>query len=207
MAKNSESKLVAQAPHDAVFLLSKDETHLTFMITRASAIEQYAMIEQVLVALCAYLMGISVDIAGIPFFKMNNARARLAMVERLLKKKHGNAYNIFWNSLVKHLRPIDERRNQIVHWITEQTATSNKERQCCLVSPNYWDRTEDSEKIYLDDLYDFILKCFFYFRLIQHFNWLISGSPKKIHPAWPEICQQPIIYPPPDTHPLYRKWQ
>lgn len=203
MSMNSKS----QKPHDAIFLVDKDETHRPFMVARASAIEQYANVEQVLASLCAYLMGVTVDVAGIAFFKMNNARARLMMLDRLLKKKHGNTYNIFWNSLVKQLRQIDERRNLIVHWITEKTATSNNERWSCLVGANYWDKTENSEKIYLNDLYNFILKCEFFYHLIQHFLWIISGSPKKIHASWPEICQQPIVYPPPKAHPLFRKWQ
>lgn len=194
----------SRKPHDALFLIDIDETHQTFMIARASAIEHYANIEQVLASLCAYLMGVTVDIAGIPFFKMNNARARLAMLERLLKKKHGNTYNIFWNSLVKQLQPIDDRRNLIVHWITEKTVTSNNEQWSCLVGANYWDRTENSEKIHLSDMYEFILKCDFFYHLIQHFLWLISESPKKIHESWPEICQQPIVYPAPNNHPLYR---
>ena len=86
MAGDSKS----QYSQDALYLISNDEIHQPFMVARASAIERYADIEQVLASLCAYLMGVSVDIAGIPFFKMNNARARQAMLARLLKKKHGN---------------------------------------------------------------------------------------------------------------------
>ena len=197
----------AQMPHDATFLIDKDATHQTFMIARASAIEQYANIEQALASLCAYLMGVPIDVAGIPFFRMNNARARLMMLERLLKKKHGNTFNIFWNSLVKELKQIDDTRNLIVHWITEKTATSNDERWTCLVGANYWDRTENSRKIALDDLYEFILKCDFFYHLTQHFLWVISKSSKKMHPNWPDICQAAVVYPPPDTHPLFRKWQ
>lgn len=195
----------SQQPHDALFLITNDETHQTFMVARASAIERYADIEQILASLCAYLMGVTVDIAGIPFFRMNNARARLAMLKRLLKKKHGDTYNNFWNSLAKELKPIDDKRNLIVHWITEKTVTSNNERWSCLVGANYWDRTENSEKIYLNDIYEFILRCHFFYHLIQNFLWVISESPKKIHASWPEICQQPVVYPPLNTHPLYRQ--
>ena len=195
----------SEQPHDALLLITKGKTHQTFMVARASAIEHYADIEQILASLCAYLMGVTVDIAGIPFFKMNNARARLDMLERLLNKKHGNTYNIFWNSLKKELNPIDLKRNKIVHWITEKTVTSDNERWSCLVGANYWDRTENSEEIHLNDIYDFILKCHFFYHLIQNFLWVISGSPKKIHELWPEICQQPVVYPPLRNHPLYRQ--
>lgn len=200
MTGNNKSQKI----HDALSLIDIDETHQTFMVARASAIEHYANIEQVLASLCAYLMGVTVDIAGIPFFKINNARARLAMLDRLLKKKHGDTYNIFWNSLNKQLNPISEKRNLIVHWITKKTVTSNNDRYSSLVGANYWDRTEHSPEILLNEIYDFIIKCHFYYHLIQHFHWVISGLPKKIDESWPKICQQQIIYPPPKTHPLYR---
>ena len=167
-------------PHDATFLIDKGETHQTFMIARASAIEQYANVEQVLASLFAHLMGVTMDMGGIPFFRMNNARARLMMLERLLKKKHGNEFNLFWNSLAKELGQIDGTRNLIVHWITEKTATSNNERWTCLVGANYWDRTENSQKISLDDLYEFILKCDFFYHLVQHFLWVITASTFKV---------------------------
>jgi hypothetical protein len=193
--------------HNATFLIEKAPTHQTFMIARATSIEQYANIEQALVALCAHLMGVTVDVAGVPFFQMNNARARLIMLERLLKKRHGSEFNVFWNSLQKQLREMDNTRNQIVHWITEKTVTSDNESWTCLVGANYWDRTENSPKLRLDDLYDFILKCDFIYHLLQHFTWVISKSSKMIHPTWPAICHEEVVYPPPETHPLFRKWQ
>lgn len=188
---------------EALVHIDPSLTHREFMLARASAIEQYAYIEQILCTLCAHLMDAPVDVVGVMFYKMNNARARLDALERLLKKKHGNKYNSFWNSLVKYLKSIDQKRNLIVHWTTEKTSTSEGKSWTCLVSLNYWDKKDDPEKIYLEDLYNFALVSNFFYHLIQHFVWVISESPKKIDSSWSEICLQPIDFPPPNTHPLH----
>ena len=201
----SEFTGASDTQHPATFLLSNNELFVTFMVARATAIEQYAMVEHSLARLFAYLMGTSQELASVPFFKMNNARARLIMLEQLLKKKHGSTYNIFWNSLVKHLRPIDDKRNSIVHWVVAQSLTRSNKPYYFLVGNNWPHVNQEADGIYRDDLYDYILQCYFFFNLIYNFHWVISGSPKKIDPSWPEICQQPIVYPPPEHHPLYRK--
>jgi len=194
-------------PSDALFLIEKVPTHVTFMIARASAIEQYAGVEHALCRLCAHLMKVPVETAGTLFFRMNNARARMQAIGKLVRKNHGTTYNLFWNSLSNEVQAIDQRRNLIVHWTTKKTATSKGESWSSLIGQNQAENTETAEELFLDDLYAFILKCDFFYHIINHFFWVVSGSPKKIDPSWPQICQQPIIYPPPQTHPLFRKWK
>ncbi len=179
----------------------------------------YANYEQSLAALFAHLMSVTPDYAGVPFFRLNNARARSEILERLLHKRHGSDYNVFWNSLKRyHMRPLDERRNNVVHWGSMANVFLHAETKEAKVIPsldpqNFWDRTENTPKAYLDDLYDFMLRCDFVMRLVNMFVLVISGKTAEIDNAqvqaelqtWREICQQQVTYPPPSSHPLYRK--
>jgi len=196
-------------PHPALVLIPEHEVERAFAIARATAIAWYTHIEKSLASFFAHLMGVSEDYAGVSFFRINNARARNAMLERLLKKRHGGTYNIFWNSLVKQLQALDETRNQIVHWTTV-THMSDKGRDAVtLIPPNHWDRdwgNPGAPEITVEHLYEFILKCDFYSRMFNIFTWTLSGQ-REVDPTWQQIFQQPVIYPPPNSHPLYRKPQ
>jgi hypothetical protein len=179
-----------------------------FFLARACAIEAYALVENSLVSLYAHLMGVPADVAGVSFFRINNSRARLAILERLLKKKHGATHNFFWNSLVKnHLRPLDDLRNQVVHWIVMTNLEYNDQEVRIgghtLHPPNYWDRTENTPNMSEEELYDFSLKSYFLFRLVAEFVRFLAGR-EQMPPAWQQIFQQPVAYPPPDIHPLAR---
>jgi hypothetical protein len=193
--------------HAALLLIPSDEVSRNFLVARAVSIARYAMLENSLAQLFAYLMGVQPDMAGIVFFRINNSRARNAAIERLLKKKHGNTYSIFWNSLDKHLRSLDGDRNNVVHWQTSTTISVDTVPQSTvvlnLVPPNFWDRTESTPAISIGDLHDFILKCDFVSRLVNVFWWKISGS--DIDSALLDIFQQPVEYPPHNTHPLCQR--
>lgn len=190
-------------PHFVNPLLPSHDLSKEFFIARAAAIRTYASYEISLVTLFGYLMGIQPDYAGIPFFKINNARARNSIIEKLLKKRHGNTYNIFWNSLAKLLNAIDTTRNQIVHWpinVTIDASQSSKPKKLALVPPNFWDSSENTPEMTVNDLYDFIVKCDFVSRSINTFYMTISGR----FDTWRDIYLQPITYPPLDNHPLFQ---
>ncbi|MHB8150417.1 MAG: hypothetical protein ACYDIB_09670 [Desulfobulbia bacterium] len=193
--------------HAALQLIPKDEVSRDFLVARAVAIARYAMLEYSLAQLFAHLMGVEPDVAGVIFFRINNSRARNSAIERFLKKKHGNAYNIFWNSLEKQLRILDGKRNNVVHWATSTTISVDTNPQSTvkleLIPPNFWDRTESTPAISTEDLYDFILQCDFISRLVNIFWWRLSGLGDVS--AGLDIFQQPVAYPPPDTHPLCLK--
>ena len=200
--------------HKALSLIPKDEISRDFLIARATAISRYAILENSLASFFSSLMGTSEDIAGITFFRINNARSRIAILERLLKKKYEDKFNSYWNSLAKHLRNLDGTRNNIVHWATEtyintDLPTAQQVTSLKLIPPNFWDRTQNSPDITLNELYDFILKCDFFARLINIFNWDVNGNPyapqKHIPNSNDEMYSQPISYPPPDDHPLLLK--
>lgn len=173
-----------------------------FCLARGSAITQYAYYEEALACLFAILMGVSNDVAGIPFFKINNARSRLAMIERLLKKRYGSKYNLFWNSLSKHIQVLDLQRNKVVHWTW--TTVCSDPPYASLIPPNHWDADENTPSLLLADLDEFELKCVFFTSLIACFGYTLSDEP-FVQPTWPEIFQQPVSYPPRSDHPLIQK--
>lgn len=198
-------------PMDALYLFDQSPTHTHFMIARSQAIEQYANIENALATICAHLMDVKPDICGVMFYKMNNARSRLMVIDRLLHKKHGNTYNLFWNSLFKELRQLDDRRNLIVHWITKKSGQSSPGTNgifwSSLIAPNTHDVNENASELFQTDLYAFILKCDFFYHLLMNFWFTISNSLKVRHASWPQIFLEPVTYPPPSNHPLFRNWK
>src|SRR5258708_4463817 len=201
--------------HPAAILFSNDPVDLQFQLTRGRAIQSYTTVELSLAMLFSQLMGVPQDYAGVSFFRINNARARLGILERLLKKRHSSNYNLFWNSLRKELRILDDERNNVVHWAEiahidgQPDGTTRKTIK--LAPPNFWDRTENTPELELTNLLDFILKCDFFARLVNMFFITLSGQMEQLardeqyKTTWLGIFQQPIIYPPLHSHPLYRK--
>ena len=80
------------------------------------AIQAYSELEQSLFILFTQLTFMEPHISGIVFFKIVNSGARNSIIEKLIKQRHGEKYNKFWNSFIDQLRPIDIKRNEIVHW-------------------------------------------------------------------------------------------
>jgi hypothetical protein len=94
-------------------------------IARSRAIDAYSRIEQSLSMLLSYLLGTSMDLAAIVFFRITNANSRNAIIEDLLAKRHGETYKAYWDGipgthnkrgLFTWLRQLDADRNKIVHW-------------------------------------------------------------------------------------------
>ena len=91
-----------------------------FWAVRAKAIQCYASLEQSLCRLLASLGNMEPEVAGIIFFKISSADSRNKIIEKLFKRRHNGQYNLFINSLITQLRPVDIKRNEIVHWNTAQ---------------------------------------------------------------------------------------
>lgn len=178
-----------------------------FVLARGYAITFYAMYEHSLANLFAHLSGMVHGAAGSVFFRIQSSHTRNIVLEDLLKKKYGNQHNIFFNSLIKHIRELDTQRNHIVHWAA--VTYINVDKPSCsqiyaikLTPPNIWDFSDNSPELWEQDLIDFRTKCDFFTRLINVFNAVIQNqSPSQ---AWRDICSQPITYPPPADHPLLR---
>jgi hypothetical protein len=173
----------------------------------AYAIQGYAGIEQNLCLLMAHTTGMAPDITGIIFFKIASAQSRNSILEKLIRKKHGDQFNPFWNSYFKALRVIDQSRNEIVHWgavtnidLANEAHATVKIR---LTPPNFWDRDGNTPVLGPDELSCFIGKCDVFSRICGMFvmtlNGTIKGDDAK---SWLEIFRQPLVYPLPEDHPL-----
>ena len=147
-------------------------------------------------------MGVTPAIAGITFFRINNARSRVSILDQLLKKKYGSKYNVFWNSIIKQLQKLDGQRNQVVHWTTVITWTDDP--FVSLIPPNYWDEDKNTPALLLEDLVEFAEKCKHFTDVLSCFLYTLRDEP-FVKPTWPKVFQQAMEYPLPLDHPLSRK--
>lgn len=184
-----------------------------FWSARGRAIQAYASVEQSLCRVFSYLSGMPFDVASIIFFKIVNAGTLHGMMEKMLKKKHKNTYSLFWNSFQKILKnELTERRNHIVHWnaVTALDGGGHTLKLMPADFANYNFRESDPSPIVTSDLLEFIEKCNFFARLLSTFD-MVHQTEVTQHldtaqlQAWREIFLQPVIYPPPSTHPLCQK--
>jgi hypothetical protein len=134
-----------QTPTPHLEKLFREVAEDEFWAIRGKAINGYADLEQSLCQLFAFLGGIERDIVGIIFFKITSYQ-RNSILDRLFKKKFGDQYSLFRNSLTAQLKPIDIARNEIVHWHTEVQIRSATEFEVVLRPPNFWDMNEDTSQ-------------------------------------------------------------
>ena len=179
-----------------------------FLALRANAIQAYANLEMSLKHLFAGQLGIPTDVAGLVLFRITNTHARTRILNDLHHKNQGAKYDRFWKSLLSLVRTLDQRCNEIVHWHVVQTINLGLDHKdaarLSLAPPAGW--AAQSTAISENELTDFIQRCDFAHRLINMFD-LVLYHP-TIHTErepWLKIFEQPIIYPPPDTHPLFGK--
>jgi len=74
-----------------------------------------------------------------------------------------------------------------------------------LIAGNLWDRTPNSGSLGIEELKDFTAECDFVTKSLNMFDVLLNGALEKSAGStepWHDICQKPMIYPPPDGHPL-----
>jgi hypothetical protein len=175
-----------------------------FLVNLGAAIQAYAGLEQALFLLFSRFSGTAKDVAGVIFFKITAARARDDILEKLLEIKYGNRYSVFWKSFASLINVVSGRRNEIVHWIAT-TTTSQGFFETNLLPPSFWTRPMRTGKVSNDDLVEFAAKCRFICELCGLFQMELSQKPEAPPLAWRDIFQQPVVYPPPSTHPLYKK--
>jgi hypothetical protein len=177
-------------------------------IARARALEAYATIEESLCVICADVLRAPPEYTGVLFFKIAAARARNRAVEDLIRKRFGATYNLYWNSLIKNLTPIDQERNEIVHWQSAEEVGYDGGvawYEYKLTPPNIWDLRPTTPFKATENIEAFIAKCGFYSRSINIFKVIIIEDMARDageRRTWLDIFQQAITYPPPDTHPL-----
>jgi hypothetical protein len=179
-----------------------------FLLKRALAIKDYVSVEGSLAGLFNTLLGTSLRTSGIVFYRFINARLRNSVLDDLIGLEHQQ--NVpYWNSMLKVLRQVDARRNEIVHWAMGTTISSDGSpvfRDPRLTPPNFWANTPDTPILRVTDIEDFSLRCDFVSRGVNILSASISGQLERGH-TWHEICRQPVAYPPPDNHPLSRNYE
>jgi hypothetical protein len=182
-------------------------------IARADAIHSYGNLEISLNLLFARLLGTKPDLAGIVLFRISNTRARSKILEQLIKRKYGAKFNLYWNFLFKFIGQLDQRRNEVVHWhmgILPNFGRTGKLTSATvrLAPPNFWDRRAGKQSLTERDLNDFALKCDFADAAVWCFvaYVMMHAGNRGLRATWRGICQQPLAYPPPDTHPIRQRW-
>jgi hypothetical protein len=181
------------------------------MLARAKAIQMYASVEQSLASLFGVLVQTSPKIAGIIFFRIVNTRSRNAILEGILKERHGTAYDVYWTSILKMVVQLDSERNEIIHWhVVQELGKFEGDRALTsfkLSVPNFWAYTATSPSKSAHDINQFSFRCDYVTRSLNMFTVHLQGDvlPAESASTWREIFQQPAVYPPPDNHPLYRK--
>jgi hypothetical protein len=170
-----------------------------FWAVRGNAIQAYANVEYSLCSLLSVFGNIESDVASIIFYKVTSSRARDSILEKLLKKRFGTKYSVFWNSVAKLVGQITEVRNQIVHW---QAIDNQTDKEMQLVPPTFIRMTWGTFPLMRTvDLSAFITKCDFVYRLCNIF-WifltpLVAGRWAAVDiQTWADVFQQPIVYPP-----------
>jgi hypothetical protein len=197
-----------KALEDAQRQASEDQ----FWATRGKAVQAYARLEQALCRVFADVSSMSQDIAAIVFFRIASASARNDILDKLIRRRHGSKYNYFWNSIFKSLRPIDNKRNEIVHWaVTSEVQLGVHDVSVAPVTlkpPTYWSTLDSSApQITNDGLLEFIQKCDFYSRIFNAFSAVTADDAanslsEEIIDAWLDIFRKPLVYPPPEDSPL-----
>ena len=171
---------------------------IALMVARSLAIETYATLEQSLSRLFGHLSDTSDPVAATVFFRLTNSQSRLAILDRLMRLKHGDQHRPFFNSLVKMLRPMDSQRNEIVHWHPVQVVGGGVSRWE-LNPPGSWLTSADGIGTPVHDdasLSAFATKCDWLSRATNIFTWVLRGQP-GVPEGLHQLCRQPLTYPPP----------
>lgn len=178
---------------------------------RGQSLQAYHSLERSLCHVFAHAGKIDGDVASIIFFKITASRVRDAIIEKLMKKRYGNTYSVFWKSALPFMDHLSHTRNEIVHWSVAEIALvgTGMPNIVRLVHPNLVSIGQDPKPKSPADLQDFIEKCNFVTGLCSTFVVLLQAphvfdNDPAMRQTWIDIFQQPMTYPPPSSHPLYR---
>jgi hypothetical protein len=209
--------LKLQQPMTTDGLSKQPDNAIPFLLARAQAIDAYAQVERWLNFLFSNLLGTPHDIGGIVFFRITNSSSRLAIIDSLFEKRHGNRFEGYWSGLpntpnrrglVTLVRQLDTRRNEIVHWHTVnyiETDGQLRNSNLFLQKPNFWGFFSDSQSITVEEMEAFISKADFTSRSIMMLVLYISGQLDQVPETkqqWHNVFLQPCLYPPSGDHPL-----
>jgi len=177
-----------------------------FWAHRGRAIECYSTLEQSQCSLLAVLSGMHESAAGTVFFKITASRSRSAILDKLFKKKFGDKFRPFWNSLINHFAYLDQRRNELVHWGVVVRLGDGPEKYS-LTPPNFWEFNENSPEWKREDFVDFMNRCDVVGRTLNMFTFPMRVKelpPEVLPPEQDPLFQGPLEYPLPPDHRLAR---
>ena len=182
----------------------KDE----FWALRGQAVHAFGNLEQQLIWLFAAFMNVNIQYANSVFLKIYNASVQRNMLSRLCELRCEPEYTTFFNSYLNIVGHVTEKRDRIVHWAAAVVEKDDKFVRWQLMYPDYTDSTSTNARrapLVNDDLKNFIHKCEFLSRLGSHFHtWIAHPEHRGEHQSWRDIFVQPVIYPPPNNHPLFQ---
>ena len=128
---------------------------------RGRAIGSYAYLENVMCAMFAHLGEMPNEVAGIIYFKITSAQVIKSILDKLMKRRNGDTYSLFWNSFLKEFGELARKRNEIVHWIPENTHEITEEGRTFEMKlfPQHRHFTgADTSVLTASDLIDFLVK-------------------------------------------------
>ncbi|TXC68167.1 hypothetical protein FSZ31_10730 [Sphingorhabdus soli] len=164
-----------------------------FFIARAEALNAYALMEKGLTFLFARTLGTNPRYATLIISKINSARTRNEIVQRVTDDHTAKTFRPFTNSMFKMIGTVDELRNHLVHW---HVGERNSE---LMLVPS--DVLTKSEACMTENEIDALrAKCLFIANALSEFgnhleNWGAS-------PALHERFLLPLVYPPEPDDPL-----
>jgi hypothetical protein len=146
-----------------------------FDATRLKAINSYASLEFVLSLVLAALLRIDHALASIVFFRVTNTRSRYAIIFDLLRKRYGSQFTPFWKSLEGKLSALDNRRNNIIHWlhvasVSLEQAAGGVETETALRPQHRFVAGDDSDKVTVETMEEFATECLALGHLVAFFR-------------------------------------
>jgi hypothetical protein len=194
---------------DPAYYAKQDADRNRLLLARAEALDTYAGLEHWLCGLFARLTSLDDETAGIVFYRITNFRARNTILEKLLDRKLGHDYRLFWNSMFEFIRQLDQKRNEIVHW--HFGAKLDGEDHVSALRPpgsTGFFILPDQPSLSHAELTDFAERASFAtisVTMFSLFKW--GGLDEDRLAPWREIFARPITYPPLEAHPQFRLWR
>lgn len=186
-------------------------------IARSKALEQYSALEHALLMLFAALLETRPELAAQVFYRLG-AAGRNRMFEALLHRKFDDKYDAYWygtsdnrdTGLMRMIRSLDDRRHQFAHWKLSAFVypEGQKERDgVYLVKPEHGFSAAEPHQVSKEHMEEFVERAHFVTVNVINFAGLAAGSPyvgadRGRRDTWLEIFSRPILYPPPQGHPL-----
>jgi hypothetical protein len=188
-------------------------TRHELQIARGVALDAYSGFEQILLQVFVHLLGTNMKLGGIIFFRLQNSGLRIRILTELIEAKFNDRYDRFWfgtdkvDGLMDLIAKLDQRRNEIVHWTTIASGSSEA---WVIRPPHLWSGKKGPRSLHFEDVYEFVARCHCLRHYAGNFNWRTrvyrEGEDSEKARAWLDIFEQPPSYPPGQDHPLSRIW-